>query len=201
MKIARIYMRVSTDQQSLERQQHLVDDARKAGYYVAGIYQEKASGTIAERPELMRLINDLQPGDVIIAEKLDRISRLPLSDAEKLMQKIKEKGAKISVPDLIDFSDIIRSSDGVARIVLDAMQELLLKIALQNARDDYETRKRRQAEGIAIAKKSGIYTGRKPDLKRSEVIRTLRKQSLSYQKIAEMTGCSVATVYRAVNEK
>ncbi len=186
-------MRVSTDQQSLERQQHLVDDARKAGYYVAGIYQEKASGTIAERPELMRLINDLQPGDVIIAEKLDRISRLPLSDAEKLMQKIKEKGAKISVPDLIDFSDIIRSSDGVARIVLDAMQELLLKIALH--------RKRRQAEGIAIAKKSGIYTGRKPDLKRREVIRTLRKQSLSYQKIAEMTGCSVATVYRAVNEK
>ena len=104
-------MRVSTDQQSLERQQHLVDDARKAGYYVAGIYQEKASGTIAERPELMRLINELQPGDVIIAEKLDRISRLPLSDAEKLMQKIKEKGAKISVPDLIDFSDIISLND------------------------------------------------------------------------------------------
>ena len=50
---------------------------------------------------------------------------------------------------------------------------------MQNARCGCETRKRRQAEGIAIAKKSGIYTGRKPDLKRSEVIRTLRKQSLS----------------------
>lgn len=74
---------------------------------------------------------------------------------------------------------IIRDSDAAAVIVPHAMQELLLKIALQNARDDYETRKRRQAEGIAIAKKSGIYTGRKPDLKRREVIRTLRKQSLS----------------------
>jgi len=86
---------------------------------------------------------------------------------------------------------IIRDSDAAAVIVPHAMQDLLLS----------ETRKRRQAEGIAIAKKSGIYTGRKPDLKRREVIRTLRKQSLSYQKIAEMTGCSVATVYRAVNEK
>lgn len=46
---------------------------------------------------------------------------------------------------------------------------------MQNARCGCETRKRRQAEGIAIAKKSGIYTGRKPDLKRSEVIRTLRE--------------------------
>ena len=193
-------MRVSTDQQSLERQQHLVDDARNAGYYVAGIYQEKASGTIAERPELMRLTRDLQPDDVIIAEKLDRISRLPLTDAEKLMQKIKEKGAKISVPDLIDFSDIIKSSDGVAKIVLDAMQELLLKIALQNARDDYETRRRRQAEGIVLAKAAGKYKGRPANLKRIETIRKLRKQSLSYQQIAETLGCSINTVWRAVNE-
>ena len=200
MKTARIYMRVSTDQQSLERQEHLVDDARKAGYYVAGIYQEKASGTIAERPELMRLISDLQPDDVIIAEKLDRISRLPLPDAEKLMAKIKEKGAKISVPDLIDFSDIIKSSAGVAKIVLDAMQELLLKIALQNARDDYETRRRRQAEGIVLAKAAGKYKGRPANLKRIETIRKLRKQSLSYQQIAETLGCSINTVWRAVNE-
>lgn len=200
MKIARIYMRVSTDQQSLERQEHLVDDARKAGYYVAGVYKEKASGANAERAELMRLINDLQPDDVIIAEKLDRISRLPLPDAEKLMQKIKEKGARISVPDLIDFSDIIKSSDGVARIVLDAMQELLLKIALQNARDDYETRRRRQSEGIAIAKAAGKYKGRPADQKRLEAIRKLRKQDLSYQQIAEITGCSLNTVWRALTE-
>jgi len=40
----------------------------------------------------------------------------------------------------------------VARIVLEAVQELLLKLALQIARDDYETRRERQRQGVALAK-------------------------------------------------
>lgn len=81
MKIVRIYMRVSTDAQDLERQENLVAVARDAGYYVAGVYREKASGARADRPELLRMIADLQPGEVVIAEKIDRISRLPMPSA------------------------------------------------------------------------------------------------------------------------
>ena len=44
------------------------------------------------------MIKDLQPGDVVIAEHIDRISRLPLPEAEKLVASIREKGARISVP-------------------------------------------------------------------------------------------------------
>ena len=40
-KIARIYLRVSTDEQDLSRQERIVEDARAAGYYVAGVYREK----------------------------------------------------------------------------------------------------------------------------------------------------------------
>ena len=32
---ARVYLRVSTDEQDLERQERIVADARPAGYYVA----------------------------------------------------------------------------------------------------------------------------------------------------------------------
>jgi DNA invertase Pin-like site-specific DNA recombinase len=82
MKVARLYLRVSTDEQDLTRQTDIVHTARAQGYYIAGIYQEKASGARADRPELLRLIADLQPGRVVVAEKLDRISRLPLAEAE-----------------------------------------------------------------------------------------------------------------------
>ncbi len=44
VKVARIYMRVSTEAQDLERQEGIAQAARAAGYYVAGIYREKASG-------------------------------------------------------------------------------------------------------------------------------------------------------------
>jgi DNA invertase Pin-like site-specific DNA recombinase len=64
MKVARIYLRVSTEEQDLSRQVAIVDNARAAGCYVAGIYREKASGAGADRPELLRMIADLQPGEI-----------------------------------------------------------------------------------------------------------------------------------------
>jgi DNA invertase Pin-like site-specific DNA recombinase len=76
-KACRIYQRVSTSGQDLSRQQQLVPDAEAAGFYVAAVYAEKVSGTVASRPELNRLIADLKKADVI-AESLDRISRLPV---------------------------------------------------------------------------------------------------------------------------
>ena len=85
MKIARIYLRVSTDQQDLARQADIENSSRAAGYYIAGVYREKASGARADRPELLRMISDLQVGEVVIAEKMDRISRLPLAEAEQLV--------------------------------------------------------------------------------------------------------------------
>ena len=62
MNIARIYLRVSTEEQDLTRQAAIEHSTRAAGYYVAGIYREKASGARTDRPELLRMIADLQPG-------------------------------------------------------------------------------------------------------------------------------------------
>ncbi|MDO4248218.1 MAG: recombinase family protein [Neisseria sp.] len=77
---------------NLERQNALVEKAKAEGYLlIAGVYKEKASGTRADRPLLNQLISDLQQGDVIVAEYIDRITRLPLPRAEKLVRRIKEK--------------------------------------------------------------------------------------------------------------
>jgi DNA invertase Pin-like site-specific DNA recombinase len=53
-------LRVSTRTQDLEWQERIVDAARAAGYYVASVYREKASGARTNRPELLRMIDDLQ---------------------------------------------------------------------------------------------------------------------------------------------
>ncbi len=94
MKIARIYLRVSTDEQELTRQAEIEHSTRAAGYYIDDVYREKASGARVDRPELLRMIADLQAGEVVVAEKIDRISRLSLAEAEQLVGSIRAKGAK-----------------------------------------------------------------------------------------------------------
>ena len=84
IRAARVYLRVNTDEQDLTRQEAIVGSARAAGFYVAAVYREKASGARPDRPELLRMVADLQAGEVVIAEKIDRISRLPLAEAELL---------------------------------------------------------------------------------------------------------------------
>ena len=80
------YARVSTLEQNLDRQ---IDALVSAGVDPRMIYQEKITGTKLQRPELNRLLEDLQPGDVLVIPDLTRISR---STKDLLM--IVEKYAK-----------------------------------------------------------------------------------------------------------
>ena len=194
LKIARIYQRVSTDAQDLTRQQSLVETARAAGFYVAACYAEKASGARADRPELMRMIADLQPGEVVIAEHIDRISRLPLADAERLVESIQAKGARLCIPGIVDLSEMAAAADGVGKIVLESTQAMLLKLALQMARSDWETRRERQRQGVEIAKAAGKYAGRKADTTAHMRIIALRQAGQTISKTAALTGCATSQV-------
>lgn len=196
MNVARIYIRVSTDEQDLARQAEMEHSARAAGYYIAGVYREKASGARADRPELLRMIADLQPGEVVVAEKIDRISRLPLAEAEQLIASIRAKGAKLAIPGVVDWSDLAAGADGMAKIVLESVQDLLLKLALQMARDDYETRRERQRQGVRLAKAAGKYQGRIPDISTHQRIVALRGAGQSIKRTAELAGCSESQVKR-----
>lgn len=196
MKVARIYQRVSTVEQDLTRQAEIEHSTRAAGFYIAGVYREKASGARADRPELLRLIADLQPSEVVVAEKMDRISRLPLAEAEQLVASIRAKGAKLAVPGLVDLSEFAAAADGMSKIVLESVQELLLKLALQMARDDYETRRERQRQGVQLAKAAGKYTGRQSDVVTHQRIIALRTSGQTIKRTSELAGCSESQVKR-----
>lgn len=194
MKIARIYIRVSTDEQDLSRQARLRTEAEAAGFHVAAVYAEKASGARADRPELLRMIADLQPGDVVVAENMDRITRLPLDEAEALMAKIRAAGAKLSVPGLVDLSDLVAASSGISRVILECLQDLLLKILLQMARENYETMRERQRQGIERAKAAGQYRGRTADTLLHARVIEYRQAAHTIEATARLAGCSKSLV-------
>jgi DNA invertase Pin-like site-specific DNA recombinase len=189
--IARIYQRVSTEGQDLTRQESLRADAEAKGYTVVATYSEKASGTSEQRPELQRMLADLNKGDIIIAEHLDRITRLPMDKAEALMAQIEAKGAKVSVPGLIDLP---KAEEGMTGIVIEAMQKMLLKMALYQCRADYETRRERQRQGIEVAKTKGTYKGRKPDTVANAKIVELRAIGYTISKVASTLNVSESQV-------
>ncbi len=198
MKIARIYLRVSTTEQNTLRQEKIIDEATASGYYIAKVYREQASGTIKERPKLRELINDLQEGEVIIAENIDRISRLPLQDAMDLVNEIRGKGALLAIPNIIDLTELMTASQTeLSKIIMTSIQDMLLKMSLQIARDDYELRRERQLAGIALAKKNKKYKGRKPDLNKHQLILDLwRTNNFTEVEIAKKVGCSLPQVKR-----
>ncbi|WP_426117308.1 recombinase family protein [Massilia sp. PWRC2] len=196
MKVARIYLRVSTLDQDLTRQASIEANTRSAGFYIAGVYREKASGARSDRPELLRMIADLQPGDVVVAERIDRLSRLPLPEAEKLISTIRATGARLSIPGIVDLSEITDASEGVAKIVLASIQDLLLKLALHMARDEYENRRERAQQGIELAKAAGKFTGRKTDIAVHDRIIALRSSKKTILETARLAGCSQSQVKR-----
>ena len=59
------------------------------------------------------------------------------------------------MPGVVDLSDLAAEAKGVAKVVLESVQDMLLKLALQIARDDYEDRRERQRQGVDLAKQAG----------------------------------------------
>ncbi len=88
---------------------------------LAVVYREKSSGARADRPELLRMIADLQPGEMVIAEKIDRLTHLPLAQAEQLVSTIRAKGARLVIPGLVDLTEVAVGAEGVTRIVLESV--------------------------------------------------------------------------------
>ena len=99
-----------------------------------------------------------------------------------------------AVPGVVDQSELATASDGVAKVVLEAVQAMLLKLALQMERDDYEARRGRQARGIALAKERGAYAGRKFDKDKHERVMSLRAAGNSIAEAFRLAKCSTSLV-------
>ena len=199
----RAYLRASTKEQDATRAQESIEEfVNNSGHRIAATYTENASGATAERLELHRLLNDAQSGDALVVESVDRLTRLPRAEWEKLRAKIETKGIRVVSLDLPTSHKALSAGDAdeFTSRMLDAVNRMMMDMVAAISRKDYEQRRERQAQGIAKAKQRGVYRGRPVDQAKHDKIRQLLGKGFSVRKTAELAGAAPSTVQRVKQE-
>lgn len=193
----RCYLRASTQEQSADRAKKEVTAFVKLyDHKIAGFYIENESGTKAVRSELERLINDSHSGDILVIEKMDRLTRLPYQQWQTLKSRIQEKGLTIVVVDQVMTHQALATKQPELSAIQQALTSFMLDLGAAMARDDHETRQRRQKQGIEKAKKEGKYKGKQINVELHQNIRRMLSGGLSYTDIQSALKCSRATIAR-----
>lgn len=194
----RAYLRASTSEQDATRAKGaLVAFAKEHGLKIAAWYVENESGASLQRPELFRLLSDCEPGDVMLVEQVDRLSRLNSADWERLKGEIQARELRVVALDLPTSWTMARAgADQFTARMFGAINSMMLDVLAAVARKDYEDRRRRQSEGIAKAKAGGAYRGRPEDAERNAAIIAMLDKGQSWSTIQAATGCSRSTIAR-----
>lgn len=193
----RAYLRASTKEQDAGRaRDDLQRFADERKLKIASWYVENESGASLARPELFRLLSDCHPGDLLLVEQVDRLSRLNSEDWSKLKAEITAKRVRVVALDLPTSYQLASSGDDFTSRMLDAINGMMLDMLAAIARKDYEDRRRRQAQGIENAKARATYKGRPEDAKRNAAIIAMLRAGQSWNTIVQATGCSRSTLSR-----
>lgn len=180
------YARVSSRNQSLDRQMEKLSNCEK-------IFTEKISGADSNRPELNNLLNFIREGDVIVITELDRLGRSN-KDLTEILGRINSKGATLEVLNLPTLSGI---EDDNLRLLIN---NLMIEIYKYQAESERQSIRERQRQGIKIAKKAGIYKGRKPMFRKDDPklvhAFNLFKQGLTDTEVEKLTGINKRTFQR-----
>lgn len=194
------YARVSTTDQNLDRQ---IEALEQAG--AEKIFQEKMSGkSMTERLELQKALQFLREKDTLIVESLDRLGR-NYDDIVQTVQKLDQKEVGLIVLNL----PILNREMGDPNLQK-LIRNMIVQLLSWTAQNEREEIKRKQRQGIEIAKRKGHYKGRPVkysaeaknprDRMIYHVIVNKLKQEEPIKKIAEETGVTRDTVYRIKNE-
>jgi len=173
------YARVSTEDQDPTIQ---IETLKAAGCMV--VRSEKVSGTRRKgRTELEILFDFLQPGDSLMVTRVDRLAR-SIGDLQDIIRELKIKGVTLKATE-----QPIDTGTAAGKAFLDMLGVFA----------EFETnlRKERQIEGIAKAKKRGVYTGRKPVIDVSAV-QSLAADGLGGTAIARQLRIGRTSVYRVL---
>ena len=175
------YARVSTTDQDLKVQREAL---RHAG--VGVVFEEKASGTRRDgRTELQKVLSILGTGDALVVTRLDRLGR-SLRDLANIAHEIEQAGAHLKV-----LEQSVDTSSAAGRAFFGMLATF--------AAFETDVRRERQLEGIAMAKREGVYKGGKPRLDR-ERVKVLSDTGLGPAAIARELGMARSSVYRLLEE-
>lgn len=180
------YVRCSTAEQNEARQEEMAREHK-----ADKVFKDMQSGKNTDRAELKKMLEFVREGDTVMTESISRIAR-NTKDLLTIIDALHKKGVEfVSLKENIDTTT---AQGRFMLTVFGAMAELERESILQ-----------RQAEGIAIAKAEGKYTGRKPmkiDEKRFQRAvadwRAGNRTAVSIQREFSITG---TTFYRWIRQK
>lgn len=185
------YARISTREQNERRQ---LVALQEFGIKKENIYVDKQSGKDFERVQYQWLLQKIKPGDMLVIQSIDRLGRNYEETLEQWRIITKEKGTDIVVLDM-PLLDTRQSKDLTGVLI----SEIVLQLLSYVAQTEREFIRKRQAEGIAIAKQQGVKFGRRPMERPSEYerLRELWKQGkLSARNAAKQLGITHRTFLR-----
>ena len=193
MKIG--YVRVSTKDQNEARQ---ISSMHENG--VEKIYIDKQSGKDFERPEYHKMISELKEGDIVVLHSLDRLGRNYDAIIEEWHRITKQIKADIIVLDMPLLDTTARGNDLTGKFVADMVLQILSYVAA----NERENIRKRQAEGIAIAKAQGKYKGSsKKEVDKvlfDDNMKLYASGKITKAKFAENIGVSRPTLNRMLRE-
>ena len=189
------YIRVSSHEQNEERQLiamrqlHIPEDH---------IFMDKQSGKDFNRPSYKTLVNTLKEGDLLYILSIDRLGRNYEEIQNQWRILTKEKGVDICVIDM-PLLDTRNGKDLMGTFIADLVLQILSFVA-QNERENI---RKRQAQGIAVAKANGVKFGR-PEIPMpddfSNIVNKWEQGKLSLEEALKESKMSESTFYRRVRE-
>ena len=182
MKIG--YARVSTADQSLDRQ---LDNLKAAG--CEKIYQEKMTGTKAQRPELDRMLDALREGDTLVIDSFSRLSR-STKDLLEMVECLTSLGVNI-----VSLKEQLDTTSATGRMML-----TMLSALSQFERDLIAER---TMDGLKAARARGRKGGRPPvgnARTKATAMALYGANTMTNKEIADQVGVSTATLSRWIAE-
>ncbi len=173
------YTRVSSFEQNASRQ---LENQK-----IEKLFADVVSGKNTERPQLQALLEFVREGDVVLVHSMDRLAR-NLDDLRLLVKTLTNKGIHIQ---FIQENIVFTGEDS-------PMSQLLLSVMGAFAEFERALIKERQREGIALAKKRGVYKGRKQALDREQILQLKERIKAGEAKstVAKEFGICRATLYQ-----
>jgi len=177
------YVRVSTVDQNPERQLASIKSESPDKTFT-----DKCSGKDTKRPQLEAMLSFVREGDTVVVHSLDRLGR-NVDDLRKLVTDLNSRGVAVQfLKENLTFNG--DDSDT-------SLSKLMFNMLASFAEFERSLIRERQREGIALAKKAGVYRGRKPSLT-AEQADDLRKRVAAGEKkagLAREFGISRETLY------
>ena len=185
------YVRGSSADQNEERQ---LKAMRQMGVQQDHIFVDKQSGKDFMRPQYTKLTHKLQQGDLLYLLSIDRLGRNYKEVQEQWRMLTKEIGVDICVIDM-PLLDTRAGKDLMGTFIADLVLQILSFVA-ESERDNI---RKRQEQGIAVAKAKGVKFGRpkiKVPLEFPEIVAEWERKEITFDEALKKSGLSQSTFYR-----